>query len=75
MDWAPRLATRQKVKFWLDCLQVVTVIGSVLAVAVTFASYRNEQAESERKQLEEARSLSTKSNCTFTLKPLGLWHI
>ena len=43
MKLAPDPKTRSAIRFWLDCLQVVTVIGGVITVVVTFRSYKDEQ--------------------------------
>ena len=57
MIWMPQAKTRQAVKFWLDSLQVLTVVGSIFAIAIAYISYRSSrEAELKRpfneKQLE-----------------------
>jgi hypothetical protein len=37
---APDPKTRSAIRFWLDCLQAVTVIGGVITAVVTFRSYK-----------------------------------
>jgi hypothetical protein len=41
--WAPEAKTRQAIKFWLDCLQIITVVGGVIIAVVTFLNYSREQ--------------------------------
>jgi hypothetical protein len=56
MVWAPSEENRKAIKFWLDCFQVVAVAGSVLAAAITFANYTQEQkdrAEAEARRVKE----------------------
>jgi hypothetical protein len=43
MVWAPSEATRVAVKFWLDCLQVVTVIAGVSTAVGTFVYHSRDQ--------------------------------
>jgi Tfp pilus assembly protein PilE len=50
MVWAPKEETRTAIKFWLDCLQVVTVAGGVLAALITWSSFK---AETEKARLEQ----------------------
>jgi hypothetical protein len=56
MKWAPGREVRNEIKFWLDCLQVVTVAGAVLAAFITWSTYRDQQARqaSEQRQRIEA---------------------
>src|SRR5258705_10812147 len=64
MKWARGKETRDEIKFWLDCLQVVTVAGAVLAAFITWSSYRGQQARQaseERQRIEAiARDQETK---------------
>jgi hypothetical protein len=46
MVWAPTKANREAIRFWLDCLQIVTVVAGVVAVGGTF--YSNSMAEQAR---------------------------
>jgi hypothetical protein len=43
MVWAPSEGTRVAVKFWLDCLQVVTVIAGVSTAVGTFVYHSRDQ--------------------------------
>lgn len=43
---APTKANREAIKFWLDCLQIITVVVGVVAVGGTF--YFNSVAERAR---------------------------
>jgi hypothetical protein len=61
MIWAPDEQTRGAVKFWLDCLQVLTVIGGVITASVTIVGYVNEQQaraieQEERAEAQEQRA-------------------
>jgi hypothetical protein len=55
MAWAPKEETRVAIKFWLDCLQVVTVIVGVVTAAVTFLNYSKEQ---QSQAAEEGRRVA-----------------
>ena len=49
MQIAPDEETRKQIKFWLDCLQVVTVIVTIVTAYVMFRNYTNaQQARAER---------------------------
>src|SRR5262245_55239660 len=43
MVWAPTKANREAIRFWLDCLQIFTVVVGILAVAGTFYQYAQDQ--------------------------------
>jgi type II secretory pathway pseudopilin PulG len=43
MQISPSESTRVAIKFWLDCLQVLTVAGAVIAAFVTWSNYQEEQ--------------------------------
>jgi hypothetical protein len=53
MRWAPLMKTREAIKFWLDCFQVVAVFGGVAAVAITYFSYKSNQAIELQNQIME----------------------
>ena len=36
MVWAPTKANREAIRFWLDCLQIVTILAGVAAFATTY---------------------------------------
>ncbi|MCK1354635.1 hypothetical protein IVB56_27195 [Bradyrhizobium sp. CW7] len=50
MVWAPKEETRTAIRFWLDCLQVVTVAGGVLAALITWSNFK---ADTEKARLEQ----------------------
>src|SRR6266850_7692911 len=57
MVWAPNEQTRGAVKFWLDCLQVVTVVAGVFTATLTIVKYINDQKvlAADHKQRETDR--------------------
>ena len=62
MVCAPTKASREAIRFWLDCLQIVTVVAGVLAVGGTFYSNSraeqarlNDQAQREKEQLDAVK--------------------
>jgi hypothetical protein len=59
MKLAPDVKTRSAIKFWLDCLQVVTVIGGVITVVVTFKNYKDEQTA--RAIAQEQHAIETRA--------------
>jgi hypothetical protein len=54
MVWAPTKANREAIRFWLDCLQIVTIVAGVIAVAITFNE--RQQREKERVAAEDNRA-------------------
>ena len=53
--WGPKKETREAVKFWLDCLQVISILGGIAILWFTIYKYQHD----ERAQLEAvARDLS-----------------
>jgi hypothetical protein len=61
MTWAPSEPTRIAVKFWLDCLQIVTIVVGVSAVGLTAIKYREEQRQAARQQNERAKEQAERS--------------
>jgi hypothetical protein len=53
MVWAPKQETRAAIKFWLDCLQVVTVAGGVILAWIAWSNFKGEAQA--RLDLEEQR--------------------
>jgi hypothetical protein len=53
---APDPETRSAIKFWLDCLQVVTVIGGIITAVVTFKNYKDEQTVHAKEQADRANA-------------------
>jgi hypothetical protein len=49
--WAPTKANREAIRFWLDCLQIITVVAGVAALAGTFYFHSVEQDQHAREQL------------------------
>jgi hypothetical protein len=45
MVWAPTKVNREAIRFWLDCLQIVTVVAGVVALATTFIFKYQEERE------------------------------
>ena len=43
MVWALTKTNREAIRFWLDCLQIFTVVVGILAVADTFYRYTQDQ--------------------------------
>jgi hypothetical protein len=56
MKLAPNRETRSAIKFWLDCLQVVTVIGGIITAVVTFRNYKDEQTARATEQADRANA-------------------
>ena len=56
MKLAPDPETRSAIKFWLDCLQVATVIGGIITAVVTFKNYKDEQTVRATEQAERAKA-------------------
>ena len=65
MVWAPTKTNREAIRFWLDCLQIFTVVVGIFAVADTFYRYTQDQKaqvaaikrELERPYLEKKLAL------------------
>jgi hypothetical protein len=62
MVWAPSEQNRTAIRFWLDCLQVVTVVAGVSTAVATFVYHgieerhrADDQASHAREQLDNAR--------------------
>jgi hypothetical protein len=50
MVWAPSEPNRKAVKFWLDCLQVVTVVAGVSTAVATFVYHSSDQRDRAAEQ-------------------------
>jgi hypothetical protein len=49
MVWAPTSANREKIKFWLDCLQGIAIAASIVGVALTYyTSKETERRDSQK---------------------------
>ena len=56
MKLAPDPKTRSAIKFWLDCLQVLTVVGGIITAVVTFRNYKDEQTARATEQATRAEA-------------------
>jgi hypothetical protein len=56
MKLAPDEETREAIKFWLDCLQIVTVIVAIVTAYITFHNYTSEQGARATEQADRARA-------------------
>jgi hypothetical protein len=54
MKLAPDEETRKAIKFWLDCLQIVTVIVAIVTAFITFHSYTSDQQARAVEQKDRA---------------------
>ncbi len=61
MRLTPREPTQVAIKFWLDCLQVVTVILGIITASVTFISYRDAQVRYAAEQAARAKTQEQQS--------------
>ena len=68
MVWAPTEANQKAIKFWLDCLQVVTVVAGVSTAVATFVYHSKDQRDRaadqtrhEREQLDNVKRELQKS--------------
>lgn len=77
MVWAPTRSTRVAIKFWLDCLQVVTVVGAVITAATTFYYHNQEQraqqAEQTRRLIEQNDRAKRELELPYDEKKLSLY--
>ena len=77
MVWAPSETNRQAIKFWLDCLQVVTVVLSVGSAALTYYWHKqDEQAravEQSRHEKEQLANVQRELRRPYEEKQLNLY--
>ncbi len=72
MRLAPSEPMRVAIKFWLDCLQVVTVILGIITASVTFISYRDGQVRYAAEQVAHAKAQEQQSNAHLATTRLEL---
>jgi hypothetical protein len=65
MKLAPDPKTRSAIRFWLDCLQVATVVGGVITAIVTFKTYKNEQDARATASEQRAQELAQHAKDTL----------
>jgi hypothetical protein len=77
MVWAPSRENRIAVKFWLDCLQVVTVVAGVSTAVATFVYHsidqRDRAAEQERHTREQLENVQIELQKPYQVKKLQLY--
>lgn len=77
MVWAPSESNRTAVKFWLDCLQVVTVVAGVSTAAATFVYHsidqRDRAADQERHTREQLDNVQMELQRPYQEKKLNLY--
>ena len=77
MVWAPSEQNRTAVKFWLDFLQVVTVIAGVSTAVATFVFHsidqRTRAADLERNSREQLTNVRRELQRPYEEKKLNLY--
>ena len=77
MVWAPTKANREAIKFWLDCLQIVTVVVGVVAVGGTFyfnsVAERARAAEQARREEDQLAAIKRELERPYQEKKLALY--
>ena len=77
MVWAPSEPNQNAVKFWLDCLQIVTVVAGVSTAVATFvyhsADQRDRAAEQARHTQEQLDNVQRELQRPYQEKKLNLY--
>jgi hypothetical protein len=77
MVWAPSESNQKAVKFWLGCLQVVTVVAGVATAVGTFVYHSKEERsraiEQERHTREQLENVGRELQRPYREKQLNLY--
>ena len=77
MVWAPKQATQKAMKFWLDCLQIVTVVGGVSTAVATFVYHsqaeRNRAIEQDQRAKDQLAATQRELQRPYEEKKLNLY--
>lgn len=77
MLWAPNIRNREAIKFWLACLQIVTVIAGVTTAAASFVYHSREERlraiEQDRRAEEQLAAVRRELQRPYQEKKLNLY--
>jgi hypothetical protein len=73
MAWAPERETRAAIKFWLECLQVVTVVLGVITAAVTVFGYVSQREAAAKADADKLATVKRELRQPYEVKKLELY--